>query len=110
MMYTDQGYLDKIVYNLVSNAVKYTKEGEVTFSMKDAGRDGEWIFLDISVADTGIGIKPEDLNKLGSAFMRLEEGKNRNIEGAGLGRLIAGATVVLGGVADKQCLSLQSRP
>ena len=68
--------------NLINNAIKYTKEGSVSI---DVSFDREESRLRFVVADTGIGIKNEDLGKLFNAFQRLEEDKNRNIEGTGLG-------------------------
>ena len=72
------------MYNLLSNAIKYTEKGSVIFSVKGVhSEDGFRIFL--SVKDTGIGIKKEDMEKLFSSFQRLELSKNRFIEGTGLG-------------------------
>ncbi len=81
----DDVRIKQCVLNILTNAVKYTKEGSVTlfvdFQKKDAGE----IDLSFRVVDTGIGIKTEDLPKLYSAFERIEEEKNRTIEGTGLG-------------------------
>ena len=88
----DEVRIRQILNNLVSNGLKYTKEGSVTVNVgySDAdpavyGTNGEYVNIIISVKDTGIGIKEEDLNRLFESFTRLEEGRNRHIEGTGLG-------------------------
>ena len=66
--------------------MKYTDSGTITFAMKYSETDDpDIITLDVSVRDTGIGIKPEDLKLLFEKFSRIEEERNRNIEGTGLG-------------------------
>ena len=87
----DEIRIKQVITNLLSNAVKYTKEGSVSFSVryKNIPDKPDTIILTICVADTGIGIKPEDMYKLFNAFERIEEKKNRNIEGTGLGMTIA---------------------
>lgn len=80
--------ITQIISNLLTNAVKYTEKGSVTLSVKETARDAENIELFISVKDTGIGIKEEDLDKLFESFERIEEKRNRNIEGTGLGMAI----------------------
>ena len=87
----DEIRIKQVITNILSNAVKYTKEGSVSFSVgyKKIPDKPDSIILTISVADTGIGIKPEDMDKLFKAFERIEEKKNRNIEGTGLGMNIA---------------------
>lgn len=69
----------------MTNAVKYTEKGSVTLRVNYTSIDEKNIYLCISISDTGIGIKEEDLKKLFSAFERIEEEGNRNIEGTGLG-------------------------
>ena len=86
----DEIRIKQIIINILSNAVKYTKQGTITFFAHAQKQEDkpDSITLKISVADTGIGIKPEDLDKLFVAFERIEEKKNRNIEGTGLGMAI----------------------
>ena len=81
-LYGDEIRVRQIILNLVNNAIKYTQEGSVT---ADIGFDREQNRLTVSVSDTGIGIKEEDKAKLFEAFQRLDENKNRTIEGTGLG-------------------------
>lgn len=85
LLYGDDVRLRQIIINILTNAVKYTKEGSVVLKVdwKEAGDSS--INLIVSVTDTGIGIKPEDLDKLFVSFERIEERRNRNIEGTGLG-------------------------
>ena len=86
----DEIRIKQIIVNILSNAVKYTNQGSITFSVhtRKPQDKQDSIILKISVADTGIGIKPEDLDRLCVAFERIEEKKNRNIEGTGLGMTI----------------------
>ncbi len=84
-LYADQGKIKQIVLNLLTNAVKYTPEGSFTLKVKALENDGEYCRILYSVSDTGIGIKPEDMDKLFSAFERLDEKKNSGIQGTGLG-------------------------
>lgn len=74
----------QVLVNLLTNAVKYTHQGTVTLSVNGYIEDKELV-MNYSVRDTGIGIKQEDLHKLSSEFVRIEEKRNRNIEGTGLG-------------------------
>ena len=84
-LYGDEVRIRQIINNFLSNAVKYTKQGKVTFCLDYEQKSDEQIRLVISVADTGIGIREEDLGKLFTSFTRIEEKRNRNIEGTGLG-------------------------
>ena len=81
----DEVRIRQIINNFLSNAVKYTKEGTITLSIGYESLPKNQILLTIAVKDTGIGIREEDLNKLFQSFTRLEEKRNRNIEGTGLG-------------------------
>ncbi len=76
----------QILVNLLNNAVKYTHKGTVTLEVKQLETEKEnTALLSFSVKDTGIGIKDEDIQKLYIPFERIEEKRNRNIEGTGLG-------------------------
>ena len=84
VLFGDDVRVRQIIINLLTNAVKYTEKGSVTLYM--AGVYSENGFdLRVEVIDTGIGILPEDRDKLFQSFKRLDEVKNRNIEGTGLG-------------------------
>lgn len=80
----DELRIKQILNNLLSNAIKYTDTGSVEFSVQGI-RDEKGFALLMSVADTGKGIKKEDLERLFDSFQRLELNKNRYIEGSGLG-------------------------
>ena len=85
ILYGDDIRIKQIALNLLTNAVKYTNEGKVTLKVgyEDAGEDD--IMLRFRIEDTGIGIREEDMEKLFSPFSRIEEKRNRSIEGTGLG-------------------------
>ena len=87
----DEIRIKQIIINVLSNAVKYTKQGHITFSIHgDKIPDkADFIRLKVSVEDTGVGIKQEDIERLFVAFERIDEKANRNIEGTGLGMTIA---------------------
>lgn len=86
-LYGDDVRIRQILVNLLNNAVKYTPEGTVTLAVSGSVQDGEAL-LHVEVRDTGIGIKEEDLPKLYAAYERIEEERNRSIEGSGLGMSI----------------------
>lgn len=86
-LHGDEARIRQILLNLLNNAVKYTKEGQVKFSV-DYKEDGEDIVLIFHVIDTGIGIRTQDIPKIGMPFVRLDEQKNKSIEGTGLGMSI----------------------
>ena len=83
-LHGDDVRIRQIIVNLMNNAVKYTESGSVTLIINGT-RDGEYEKLHVEVRDTGIGIKPEDMDKLFEKFARIEEERNHNIEGTGLG-------------------------
>ncbi len=78
---TDEYALIQIIVNLVDNAVKYTKEGEVSISISGKKND----FLEVVIADTGIGIAKDYLPEIFDAFSQEEQGYKRKFEGNGLG-------------------------
>ncbi len=84
-LYGDEIRIRQIMINLLTNAVKYTKEGTVTLHMHYRTISSDTIKLIIEVRDTGIGITKENLRKLFRSFQRVEEVRNRTIEGTGLG-------------------------
>lgn len=84
----DDVRVTQVIMNLLTNAVKYTERGTVRFTIKCAELTGSEVTLSVSVQDTGIGIREEDMDKLFESFSRLDETKNRSIEGTGLGMAI----------------------
>ncbi len=87
--------ITQIMLNLLNNAVKYTQSGHIELNVSSEKLSDELIKLNISVKDTGIGIKKEDLASLFGNFNRLDMEKNRNIEGTGLGLAITQRLTVL---------------
>lgn len=86
-LYGDDVRIRQVLTNILTNAVKYTHEGNVWLRVKGFCEGGEAV-LTFEVEDTGIGIRKEDLPKLTAEFERIEEDRNRNIEGTGLGMSI----------------------
>ncbi|MDR3038801.1 MAG: response regulator [Candidatus Adiutrix sp.] len=84
----DEAHLRQILTNLLSNAVKYTPSGHVKFILRTENRAGR-LFLIVTVHDTGLGIKPEEIPHLFKAFTRADLRANRNISGTGLGLAIS---------------------
>ena len=79
-------HIKQILLNLINNAVKYTKEGQIDIKVSKNAEETKLIF---EVKDTGIGIKEENLPVLFDAFMRVDSKKNKKIKGTGLGLAIA---------------------
>lgn len=84
-LFGDNVRIRQVLINLLTNAVKYTHEGSVTLSVRCVRLTDNKVRMYASVKDTGIGIAEEDLEKLFQAFVRIEEKRNRSIEGTGLG-------------------------
>lgn len=96
-LYGDAMRLRQIVINLANNAVKFTENGYVLIKVDFDKTGDDEIMLKISVTDTGMGIKEEDLNKLFVSFQQVDSKRNRNIEGTGLGLAICAKLVNLMG-------------
>ena len=86
----DEVRVKQIITNILTNAVKYTEKGSVTFTIgyERSEKETDCVILKVSVKDTGIGIREEDMEKLFAKFERIEEERNRKIEGTGLGMSI----------------------
>lgn len=89
VLYGDEKRITQVMINILTNAVKYTNEGSITLTARGEWEDEEKFKFIISVADTGIGIRKEDLENLFDYFIRLDEHKNTKIEGSGLGLSIS---------------------
>ncbi|WP_185752407.1 ATP-binding protein [Butyrivibrio sp. AE2032] len=86
MLYGDEIRIRQVMLNIINNAIKYTQEGHVDVSVEaKCENTGHFVDLLVRVSDTGMGIRDEDKEKLFKSFQRLEEKKNRSIEGTGLG-------------------------
>ena len=97
----DELRVKQIFNNLLSNAFKYTKKGCVTLSIVSASEGEDYIRLYASISDTGIGILPEDIEKLFTDYSQVNIKANRYIEGTGLGLPITKTLVELmdGGIS-----------
>ncbi len=74
--------------NILTNAIKYTEKGKVRFEVGCDIVDGDTVKVKVRISDTGIGMREKDLESLFSPFKRIEENRNRSIEGTGLGMSI----------------------
>jgi PAS domain S-box-containing protein len=103
-MHGDVARIKQVAINLLTNAVKFTRAGHVVFSIgaEDTGQGGLYK-LNISVTDTGIGLRQEEIPLLFGTFSQLDTRKNRGIEGTGLGLAISKKLVeIMGGAIDVQ--------
>jgi len=92
MIPADRRRVEQVLLNLISNAVKFTEQGSVMVECKS---DGDRVM--ISVTDTGIGIRPEDLDTIFQDFRQVDSGMTRKYEGTGLGLSISKRLVNLMG-------------
>lgn len=88
VLFGDEVRIKQVLVNLLTNAVKYTPKGCVTLSVRGELIEYDLEQLTMTVSDTGIGIKKEDLASLYHSFQRIDREKNRQIEGSGLGLAI----------------------
>ncbi len=89
--------IKQILINIANNAAKFTKEGKITIEVKYKLISPTITEIEISVEDTGIGIKEEDISKIFNSFQQVDSKRNRNIEGTGLGLAISQQLVQLMG-------------
>lgn len=94
-LFGDNIRIKQILLNIANNAVKFTSKGQVAIHMSHTVLSDDEITLCVSVEDTGIGIKEEDLGKLFKSFQQVDSKRNRNIEGTGLGLAISRQLLVL---------------
>ncbi|MCR4907576.1 MAG: PAS domain-containing protein [Lachnospiraceae bacterium] len=88
ILFGDEIKVKQIISNLLTNAAKYTEKGRVVFEMKLEEKLSDSVRIAVSVTDTGIGIRKEDMERLFEPFDRLDPKKTRSIEGSGLGLAI----------------------
>lgn len=88
-LYGDNVRIHQIVLNLLTNAVKFTQQGEVHLKIDFVRGENDTGIIKAEVSDTGIGIKQEDMPKLFNSFQQVDSKRNRNIEGTGLGLAIS---------------------
>lgn len=94
VLYGDYVRIKQIIVNLLTNAIKYTKTGYIDYKVSSVRKDDICRII-ISVEDSGIGIKDEDIDKLFSKFQRFDTENNITIEGTGLGLAITKKLVEL---------------
>jgi signal transduction histidine kinase/ActR/RegA family two-component response regulator len=87
-LFGDQLRLKQILYNLVGNAIKFTSKGEIRVAVKLLERHDDKAQLNFCVSDTGIGIKPEVLEKIFAPFAQADTSVSRRFGGTGLGLTI----------------------
>ena len=89
LLFGDEVRIKQCMTNILSNAVKYTEKGGFVLTVGyEETDDPDSILLTVAVKDTGIGIREEDMEKLFSAFDRLDQVRNRAVKGTGLGMSI----------------------
>lgn len=96
-LYGDDIRLKQIITNILSNAIKYTAHGTITFRVILESIEAGLATVRFEISDTGMGIKDEDLGKLFDEFQRIEEHRNRKIEGTGLGVNICASLLAMMG-------------
>ena len=98
----DKTHIKEIINNLLTNAIKYTEQGDIELTAKCINQNDNCNLI-ISVRDTGRGIKAENINKLFTKFERLDVERNTTTEGTGLGLAITKALVeMMGGKINVQ--------
>ncbi len=97
VLYGDDVRIKQVLINILANAVKYTPKGSVTLTVQGESLENDTERLTVSVSDTGIGIKKEELKTLYDYFKRTDRVRNRKIEGSGLGMAISKQLVSLMG-------------
>jgi signal transduction histidine kinase len=85
LMESDAGKIKQIFTNILSNAIKFTPEGQITIAVRDRPKKNG---IEVGIQDTGIGIKPEELAKIFDAFHQADAGMTREFGGVGLGLTI----------------------
>ncbi|PRY39578.1 SpoIIE family protein phosphatase [Umezawaea tangerina] len=91
-VHLDQGMWEKVVLNLLSNALKFTFEGSIRVAVRADGREAV-----VTVADTGVGVPPEEMPRLFERFHRIENSRSRSNEGSGIGLALVQELVGLHG-------------
>ena len=94
-LYGDKIRIRGVLINILNNAVKYTKKGQVSFEVSILNQTEDFVRLAFKISDTGIGIRQENLKNLFKNFERLDHKINYGIEGSGLGLAIANGYVTL---------------
>lgn len=100
-LYGDADHIRNVLINILNNAVKYTYKGFVKLIIKLEHEDNDIANIRFAVADSGIGIKEEDMPKLFNKFEKFDIRKNSNVEGTGLGlTIVKGYVEMMGGTIE----------
>lgn len=102
ILLSDPLRIKQIVSNLISNAIKFTHQGEVRFVIQTLANTDDQIQLRFRVNDTGIGMKPEHIARIGEPFLQGDESTTRLYGGTGLGLVIC--TRLLGLFNSQLCV------
>lgn len=97
LLYGDNIRIRQILINLANNAVKFTNEGEIDIIVRFEKQSDTEGALTVSVKDTGIGIKEDNLQTIFESFSQVDSTRNRNVEGTGLGLAITNQLIDLMG-------------
>lgn len=101
LLYGDDGKIRQIIINLLNNAIKFTRKGQVSLTVEYELLDDESILMLLTVEDTGIGIKEEDMDKIFENFQQVDTKKNRQVEGTGLGlAIVKSLSELMGGTVQ----------
>jgi signal transduction histidine kinase len=87
-MHSDMTRVQQILFNLLSNAAKFTERGSITFTVTRESENDDWFVF--RVADTGIGLTPEQIGNLFNEFIQAEASTTRKYGGTGLGLALSG--------------------
>lgn len=88
-LYGDNVRIHQVMLNLLTNAVKFTNQGEIRLELNVKRTASDMLMMNVTIRDTGIGIKESDMHKLFNSFQQVDSKRNRNIEGTGLGLAIS---------------------
>ena len=99
LLWGDRRHIRQIIANFLSNAIKYTQTGSVKLIVAISANPGDdGILLSISVQDTGIGIRQENIANIFDAFTRSQTARSLTVEGTGLGlAIVKELTTLMGG-------------
>lgn len=103
-LFGDKIRIRSVLINLLNNAVKYTNKGEVSLAVTVRNKKDGIVTLEFKVSDTGIGIRPEEQEKLFESFSQVDCQAHYGVEGTGLGlAIVKGYTALMGG-----CVTVES--
>ncbi len=96
-LYGDEIRIKQVLINILGNAVKFTKKGYILLKAECEREDEKHCSMKVTISDTGVGIKEEDIENIFSSFTQVDTRKNRAVEGTGLGLAITKKLVELMG-------------